>query len=208
MYNQTVIGNRLVTHAGVAFPNANNTGIQFRHGFAGDVLNSIVMNAGGAGFVLDTDLNESVNGGLVDAVANVNNGLTRIVSSTMNNNGAGLNASLNPATASGDAYAASLGGGANVLNGSAFSGLVQSDVSFDPNGPGNSGHMSGAKPGAAGTATGPIDPRPAGATGTTAATPGRSGADSVSFRGAFDPTQPVLWTTGWTAANQGGLLAD
>ncbi len=208
-YHATLIGSRTATHVGVAFPNLANTGVQFRHGFAGDVLDSIVMRAGGAAFVLDTDANESVSGGLVDAEENVNAGLTRIVSTTMNDNGAALSATLNAAISNGDAYATSHGGTANVLNGGGFSGLVQSDISFDPNGPANSGHLSGAKPGAAGTPTGPIDPRPAGATGTTGGTPGRTpGVDNATFRGGFDSTQPELWTTGWTALNLGGVLAD
>jgi hypothetical protein len=202
MYNMTVLGNNGVTNAGVAFPNTAKIGIQFRHGFAGDVLNSIVLNAGGAAFVLDTGLNESVNGGLVDAIDNVNDGLTRIVSTTMSGNGAAVAGNLTPALSNGDAYSASLGGGANVLNGGAFAGLINSVVSFDPNGAGNNGKLAGAQ------AT-PVNPRPAGPVGTTAATPGRTpGIDNVSYRGAFDPTQPALWTTGWTALNAGGFLAD
>jgi hypothetical protein len=31
---------------------------------------------------------------------------------------------------------------------------------------------------------------------------------AATYRGAFENGAPVLWTTGWTAGNTAGLIAD
>jgi hypothetical protein len=53
----------------------------------------------------------------------------------------------------------------------------------------------------------PYDPRP---TGTDVGIPPQdTGLDrSATYRGAFENGATQLWTTGWTAANQGGLIVD
>ena len=53
----------------------------------------------------------------------------------------------------------------------------------------------------------PYDPRP---TGTELGlTPQDTGLDrAATYRGAFENGAPALWTTGWTAGNAAGLIAD
>jgi hypothetical protein len=89
----------------------------------------------------------------------------------------------------------------NSYNPANFS-LVNSDITFDPQGDVNGKLIAGLKPS-------PIDPRPATAFGSPIAgcvAPQRTGLDpSAITRGAF-PTGTPLWTNGWTALDQGGLL--
>ena len=102
------------------------------------------------------------------------------------------------------------GGDRRINNGSipgAFPGLINEDTTFDPTGV--NGKLLGAK-------TTPIDPRPARGSG-----PGNTQCvvtvsdvehpipePSFGFRGAFPRGDDDLWTTGWTALNTGGVLAD
>jgi hypothetical protein len=85
----------------------------------------------------------------------------------------------------------------------AFPGLINEDITFDPTGVG--GKLLGAK-------VTPLNPRPA----NGAATCVTQVADvehpipepDFGFRGAFPRGTDDLWTTGWTALNTGGVLAD
>jgi|GEM_PF-2914468 len=57
--------------------------------------------------------------------------------------------------------------------------------------------------------TGTLDPRPLQGFGGVARVPVGAGMDDVTFRGAFsDDAFSDLWTTGWTAANKLGLIAN
>ena len=208
MYNMTIIGS--TPDAGQEFtpasPAATNRGIQFRNGFAGDVFNSIVVNTGGeTGIELDTTAGKSPPG--FDAIDNANNDLIALVCSTLDD-GAAPAAQETTVINSGNGLNLSLGGtaaGANVVNDSpsVFSGLVKEDETFDPTGNAAGKLVASLK-------TSPLNPRPnltGGIVGCVA--PQNPGVDrSATYRGAFARTAPTLWTTGWTAMNVAGLLAN
>src|SRR5690606_21620239 len=98
------------------------------------------------------------------------------------------------------------GGSSNFL---AVSGdiLVNENHYYDPQGVvvGGRGKLLGAKVGL------PAVPRPASPADANVSggiRPRGDGLDaSATYRGAFPASQP-LWTTGWTAMNVGGILAD
>jgi hypothetical protein len=202
MYNMTLIGStpdapQEFTPTSPALP---NLGCQVRHGFAGEVLNSIVVNTGAQrGLALDTGTGEAAPGH--DAIDNVNAGLISLVSSTLDD-GAALAAAELTAVSNGDAMAPGLGGTANVVNG-AFSGLVKEDATFNPTGNAAGKLVSSLK-------SSPVNPRPVGVIGVIGGVvPRGSGLDpAATYRGAFAGTAPILWTTGWTTLNVAGLLAD
>ena len=132
--------------------------------------------------------------------------LISLVCSTLDD-GAALAADELNVVANGNALAVTDGGTApgsnNVVNG-AFPKLVKEDVTFNPTGNGLGKLDSTLK-------TSPINPRPnAGITGVAGCpAPRGPGLDaSATYRGAFLRTAPELWTTGWTALNLAGLLAD
>ena len=141
-----------------------------------------------------------------NALENAQNGLLYLVCSTLAE-GAAPGANENLVIANGNALNLALGGtaaGANVINSGSFNGLVNSDVSFNPEGNAAGKLVASLK-------SSPINPRPnAGLTGIAGCTAPRGpGLDpSATFRGAFVRTASTLWTTGWTALNQAGLLAD
>jgi len=202
MYNMTIIGS--TPDAGQDFvpasPASTNRGIQFRNGFAGEVLNTIVVNTGAeTGIELDTSVGKGGPG--FDAIDNANNDLIRLVASTLDD-GAGLAAGELTVVANGDAAVTNgeySGGSANVVN-AGFSGLANEDTTFDPQGDANGKLVASLK-------SAPIDPRP---TGTTGVDGGVEPADSyldasATFRGAFDRAKP-LWTDGWTVLGIAGLL--
>jgi hypothetical protein len=206
MYNMTVIGSTpdLPQEFTPASPAATNRGIQMRNGFAGHVFNSIVVNTGAeTGIEIDTSLTAGAPG--FNAIDNVNNGLTALVCSTLDD-GAALAAQEQTAVTNGNDLSASLGGAAasnNVVNG-AFPNLVKEDATFDPTGNG-AGKLD------ASLKVSPINPRPnAGLTGVAGCVaPAGPGLDrAATYRGAFARTAPKLWTTGWTVLNRAGLLAD
>jgi hypothetical protein len=181
-----------------------NRGIQFRNGFAGEVFNSIVVNTGcETGIEVATGVGDGAPG--FDSIDNANNGLLSLVCSTLDG-GAALAAAEITVVGNGNALATALGGGAgsaNVVNG-AFPGLENEDQTFDPQ-----GNASG-KLTAAIKAT-KINPRPKLGLAGLAGCPGpqNPGLDAAAtYRGAFARTAPTLWTTGWTALNVGGVLAN
>jgi hypothetical protein len=204
-YNVTVIGT--TPDAGQEFTPASvagtNRGIQFRNGFAGDVFNSIIVNTGAeTGIELDTGVLGAPG---FNASDNATNDLISLVCSTLDD-GAGPAAQETTVITNGNDLSASLGGTAasnNVVNSGSFNGLVKEDQTFDPQGDAN-GKLS------AGLKSSPINPRPAaGLTGTGGCVvPQGAGLTAVTYRGAFDRTAPTIWTTGWTALNLGGLLAN
>jgi hypothetical protein len=207
MYNMTIIGTALpgspdftpVSAASV------NRGIQMRNGFAGDVFNSIIVNTGAeTGIEVDGGGTSPAGFHVTD---NANNDLVSLVCSTLDD-GAAPAAGENTVITNGNDLSASLGGGAasnNVVNDvpAAFSGLVKEDQSFNPTGNASGKLVASLK-------TSPINPRPnltGGIIGCVA--PQNPGVDrSATYRGAFVRTAPTLWTTGWTALNIGGLLAN
>jgi hypothetical protein len=206
MYNMTIIGS--TPDAGQEFTPTSaagtNRGIQFRNGFAGEVFNSIVVNTGGeTGIEVATGVGDGAPG--FDSIDNANNGLLSLVCSTLDG-GAALAAAEITVVGNGNALATALGGGAgsaNVVNG-AFPGLENEDQTFDPQ-----GNASG-KLTAAIKAT-KINPRPKLGLAGLAGCPGpqNPGLDAAAtYRGAFARTAPTLWTTGWTALNVGGVLAN
>lgn len=208
-YNLTVIGS--TPDAGQSFVPVSaagaNRGIQMRNGFAGNVANSIIVNTGGAqGYDLDDDIGDGCPG--FDSIDNVNAGLIAVKSTTLDD-GAALPAAEQIAIANGDAVSPT----ANVVNNALFAGLVNEDTTFDPQGdstcPGvDCGKLTAAVAAAKGA---PINPRPAfGLVGLGQGVVPSGGIldASATYRGAFERTAPVLWTTGWTVLNRAGLMVD
>jgi hypothetical protein len=174
---------------------AGNLGIFGTAGFAGQVNNSIVVNTG-AGSCFSCDAAGAVAG--FDCATNATNDLVRMVASVCADTGA-ANATV---IANGDAYAEQVLG--NATDGDNVATAAEVMVKEDPpatfTGKGNAaGKVAGF--------AGPYDPRP---TGTDVGIPPQdTGLDrAATYRGAFENAATQLWTTGWTAANQGGLLAD
>ena len=112
-----------------------------------------------------------------------------------------------PSPVLGDALAVALGGVApasnNVVNNLLFPGLVNEDVTHNPQG-NASGKLDGSLKASV------IDPRPnfglTGLIGCPAIE--NSKVTPVTYRGAFDRTAPRLWTTDWTVLSQADLIAD
>lgn len=199
-WNTTLIGSSLAaspefTPVSVA---SANTGFNFIAGYAGSMYSAFIINTGSAGgIVVSTD----TQGGTGFTVSNnVANGLVNVISSTFNNTAA-LSGDAATVLVNGDAIADEFGGTANVVN--AGNNLTQGDISFDPTGDVNGKLVSSLK-------AAPIDPRPAFAfSGVIGGAQAQGlGLEGVPFRGAFSRTAPTLWTTGWTAMNIAGLLAD
>ena len=198
--NYTGIGG--VTDAGAnpnppAFAAPATKGVQYRRGFAGQVLNSLFVNLGGvACHAVDTTAGQAPTG--FDMTSMATNDLIRFVSSSCDSSAALAGAAITSAN-NGDAFAANETQGASCgtvnyanirASGGGFAGLVQENAKF------NGKVWGGAK----------YDPRPAGAgadCGIMLKAPGFDRA--ASYRGAFPPGQP-LWTDGWTVLNHVGLL--
>ncbi len=200
MYNLTLIGSTPDGANPAVSPASANRGVQMRSGFAGALLNSIVVNTGSAqGY----DVSGGGAPGFDTVADNIPAGLVLSVSSTFDD-GAALPADELAALAAGDALATLLGGTANTVNDAGFPGLVNEDTTFLPTGNSEGKIAAGLKPVK-------IDPRPAfGLVGTAGGVPPQApGLDmAATYRGAFDPTAPSLWTTGWTALSISGLSAE
>jgi len=199
-YNTTLIGSTLVSTPEFTPDSAasDNTGFNFLKGYAGSMYSAFVINTGSAqGIVVSTDTEGGTGFTVVD---NVNNGLVNVVSSTFADV-AVMGTNENTVLANGDAIAANYTGAANVVNGG--NSLVNEDVSFDPTGDA-AGKLD------ASLKSSPIDPRPAFSfSGVNDGAEAQGfGLEGVDYRGAFSNTAPTLWTTGWTALNIAGLLAD
>ncbi len=202
LWNVTVIGS--TPDAGQEFTPVSaastNRGMQFRNGFAGEVYNSFIVNTGAeTGIELDANTGKSITG--FDAVDNANNGLIAFVSSTTAS-GAAFGTGENTIVSNGDTLATKLGGTANVINGT--NSLANEDTTFNPQGNASGKLDSSLK-------SSPIDPRPNFAFSGIAGGVKPQGASldsTATYRGAFDRAAGTLWTTGWTALNIAGLLAD
>jgi hypothetical protein len=168
-----------------------------RNGFAGEVLNTIVVNTGTAqGFDIDTAVGAGCPG--FDTVDNVATCTAMALASTFDD-GAALPATELAALACGDADPRTLlPSGANNT-GAGFPGLEKEDQTFDPTGDAAGKLVSSLKPS-------PINPKPkiglsGVAGGVTAGAP-----EPVTYRGAFDRVATGLWTDGWTVLSIAGLL--
>jgi hypothetical protein len=207
MYNMTLIGTTLPGSPDFD-PSSNsqstasaNTGVQMRHGFAGEILNSVVINTGSnAGLVLDMDSGESAADS--DVTDNVSADRIRSVACTYADGASPTGGAAALAISNGDAAVPEEyndSGTANVVNSGSFAGLENEDVSFNPKGNGSGKLASGLK-------SAPIDPRVD--TSSTAGVGGgvTTGPDpGATYRGAFQQSVP-LWTDGWTTLDMGGLL--
>lgn len=198
MYNITIIGSTpdAGQHFTPASPASANRGIQMRNGFAGELLNSIVVNTGTAqGFDVDTAVAAACPG--YDAVDNVATCTLQVLASTFDD-GAALPATELAALACGDADVRTptvLSN--NFVNSAAFAGLAQEDTTFDPQGNASGKLDSSLRPSK-------INPRPVTAGATAGAVAGAP--VTTTYRGAFDRLLPTLWTDGWTALSMAGLL--
>jgi len=176
-------------------PAATNLGVQMRHGFAGQVVNSAFVNTSGPCLVIDTDTGEAPAGH--DATDHVSNDLIRWISTSCDGSAALAAGSGNAqgAADNGDAFGAfdtGLACSANIRStGGGFAGLSQEDPGFDGKSFGGAAY----------------DPRPAGAGADCGVTPRVPGFDrAATYRGAFDPASSTLWTDGWTVLSQAGVL--
>ena len=201
MWNMTVIGSTppASPEFTVTSPASTNRGLQFRNGAAGTVFNSFIIYTGAeTGIEIDGGTGGAPG---FNATDNVASGLIALVSSTTAS-GAAFGSNETLASTNGNTLATKLGGTANVINGT--NTLTQGDVTFDPTGNASGKLVASLK-------ASPINPRPAFAfSGIAGGVPPQGpGLDSSAvYRGAFDRTATTLWTTGWTALNLAGLLAD
>lgn len=219
-YNVTAIGS-LIESGNDFTPidvNSANIGWEWRNGGAGDLFNSVIVN------VTDTGFQGLASGApSFTAADNMNNGFTRIVCTTQDNVtgtwsqtfSAGLpnppvftvlTAAESKALENGNLLSQQLGGAVagftnslNQYNPATFS-LVNSDITFNPQGDVNNKLAASLKPAR-------IDPRPASG-GPTAGCVGPQGTGldgSATYRGSH-PSGIPLWTNSWTSLSQGGLL--
>jgi len=192
-----------------------NKGIEMRNGFAGELRNSIVVNYGtstglevnaGGAFCWTAEDNVCAN---TDLSTNPQGDLIRVVASTFkdstipSNTGGycqGPDYELD-ALANGDALTGtSFLAGNKLPTFAAFAGLVDEDITFNPQGSG--GVLVPAL-----KAT-PINPRSASSPGfVQGIAPGGHPVPNpvVTYRGAFDVVGP-LWTDGWTVLGISGLM--
>jgi hypothetical protein len=199
MYNLTLHGSTLLAtrdFTPVSTASANR-GIQMRNGFAGELLNAIIVNTG-TQKALDVDGAATGCPGFDVDPDNIAACRVAVLASTFDNSAA-LAADELAVLACGDAdFRTPTASSNNTVNVAAFPNLVKEDTSFDPTGNAAGKLVASLK-------ASPINPKlNAGLTGTGGAVPGPT---VVTFRGAFDRLVPGLWTDGWTALSQGGLLS-
>jgi hypothetical protein len=188
-------------------PNSANRGVQIRHCGAARLFNSVVLNTGTAeGFDVDGTMPVgtacSVGHNVTD---HTTAGLIALVCSTLDDVPA-LGATETTASSNGNSLSLLLGAAAasaNSINPATFD-IVNDDTTFDTVG------VSGKL--AASLKTVPINPRLVtggiGRPNAGCAVPPSPLDVSAVYRGAFAIGAPTLWTTSWTALNQGGLLAN
>ncbi len=180
--------------------NGDKTGITGRNGFGGATYNNIIVNLGtGPCFTTSTDVGGNAIPGY-STQDNVANDLVRIAATHCGDSTGGIAAQ---AEINGEAYAAQILGnsdGDNVTSGDDY--LVQEDPTFDPKG------VAGKLPYRTSPTITPMDPRPTGTAATAVGLPPRDSRldGSATYRGAFEPGAPELWTTPWTAAYLGGII--
>jgi len=208
MYNLTIMGP--VAVGGADFtpttPRGSATGIHMRHGYAGEMLNSVLVNIGGKGISIDTDTGEACAGtGTWDTIDNVATCAVSVLASTLDGSAA-LGTAENDVLACGDADVRTvLPGGANVVNSGSFPGLENEDTSFNPQGDPAAGATKGKL--IPSLKSQKIDPRVGfGLVGTAGGVTPPAPLAPATYRGAFDPANPTLWTDDWTTLSKGGLL--
>ncbi len=196
LVNVTILGSQPLTNLW-GFPASSNRGIQLRNGFAGRIVNAIVVNAGAAGL-------DVAGGGTpgFDTSENVLAGWVAVVSSVFFNaapftgDGAG-------ALANGDVLCATTGCAPNEYN-PFFGFALSNDESalVDPTGDSWGKLVPGLLP------AGPLDPRVSAVSfigignAFPPSWPGKDG--TASYQGAFERFVP-LWTDGWTTLWMAGL---
>jgi hypothetical protein len=197
IWNLTGIGSTLDIANPAVSPAAANAGLFMTAAFAGQVYNSIVVNTGA-----NTAVSCDGSGGIGTATCtnHATADLVRLVASCTFDTGA-PNATV---AANGDAYATRITGDATTFDNA--SGATDVLVSENVTGFTGKGGADGKLPVGG---LGAYDPRPTGDCLLPGLAPTGPGVDrAASYRGAFEPGAPILWTTGWTAANAAGLLAD
>ncbi len=183
-------------------------GVDMRHGFAGRMFNSIIVNTAN-GLPLASALGHGIRvrdgaGGApgFNATQNATNGLIVIGTTTLDDVQPPVAATVT-ALANGDAVRASLGApnnptSANCVN-TTYNGLTQENNLINPTGGGTGKLLGVVQP--------KVNPRPLGGLCSGGGVPPFApGTDSGAvYRGAFSPAG-ALWTDGWTALNKGGAL--
>ncbi len=195
--------------------NANdNRGVQVRHCGAARLFNSVIVNTG---TTEGLDVSGTMPVGTACSVGhNVTDhntaGLVALVCSTLDDVNGGsltLGATEEITRANGNSLSVLLGaaaaGSANAVNPATF-GLLNDDTTFDTVG------VAGKLNPSLKAINGPINPRLAtgglGRPNAGCASPPTPLDSSAVYRGAFSIGAPTLWTTDWTALNQGGILID
>jgi hypothetical protein len=172
-----------------------NQGIFMTAAFAGQLFNSIIVNTG-ANSCFQCDAGGGILG--MTCPTNATADRVRLVASICGDTGAPDATS----ETNGNNFAELVTGNATDYDNIS----TTSDVLVNENASGFTGQGGGDGKLPTGGVT-PYDPRP---TGTELGlTPQDSGLDrAATYRGAFENGAPVLWTTGWTASNAAGLIAD
>ncbi|KAF0094807.1 MAG: hypothetical protein E1N59_1542 [Puniceicoccaceae bacterium 5H] len=182
VYNMTVVGSDLPSTSAATHSNSDLGRILMRNGFNGWVANSIIVNTGSTNPLSVSNADGAPGYNATDNAAAGTLGLAGV---TFGDVPSGF-----PAASSAEETALANGGG-NLVNPATFS-LLGEDQNFN------------------GSAT--LNPRPTGIpTNYTNPAPFIGGGfiETVEYRGAFDSnTSTPLWTTGWTAANARGFLAN
>lgn len=202
-------------------PRGDALGMRMRHGFAGMLVNSLVMNTGTKkGLEIKNDSEGSAANTSVEN--NVTNGYLAVLTSSFyqtNVDASGVAATTfgtveEAAMANGDAItvAADNAQYINRKNASfnASGAVLNDDTTFNPQGSTGVTSNAGAGVLAGSLKATKLDPRPRTALSTLRATGAFGpGVEDTAYRGAFDTSTSVdLWTTGWTALNLGGILVD
>lgn len=225
-YNLTVLGTepeRTSREFAPTVARGGAKGIDMRHGFAGRLFSSVIVNSDkalivevGAGATLEADQTTALDpldpyygmGSIIsDATTNATNGYIVVGSTTF---AAVDNADFGTyelaALANGDAVASHPNrinnDSAAPYTGSALATtiVVNPDQSFNPQGDSNGKLVSSLK-------ASPINPRSKPGPGNLNTNSVPTGGESVTYRGAFNNSSSVdLWTDGWTVLGRAGLL--
>lgn len=201
-YNMTVLSHNGLSGTDFAPTATANGGIEMRNGFGGMIANSIVANTGSAAPI--TCLTTRMTG--YNCAENVNKTsipgrtpVVRIVSSVFDGYVAAIAGNPLQALTNGNAMDSNSSFHNITQATGGFSGFVQDDYTFNPEGDVNGEVNISLKP-----VNGVIVPIPSGSGGYDF---GQStGPDrSINYRGAFSTAEP-LWTDGWSALYVAGLL--
>jgi hypothetical protein len=223
VYNLTAIGHVPdVAPAGLVDTANEGNGIFTTAGYSGQVSNSIILNTAGAGpgncYQIDNggDHNAAFEASdFINLHPTINKAcitkFTANICSDTNGIGVSNGAVAGDATAllaCGDTYAEMLTGsptaGDNSIN-VIDPVLAQEDPDFSGKGDTDGKLRSTMQGGVT-----PYDPRPSAAAAALVGIPPQdSGLDrSATYRGAFEDGAATLWTTPWSAARLGGILAQ